>query len=219
MYTFFFRIHEREQCAFCHDGYSNEQYTPWRGQKQQQHDDTANMVLQFIIEEISVIMRRRLEMEGKSYPQEEQQLSQLLLPFDFKMQCNQYHMSSKKLKAVPNELIIREGRENTHHSSLIAAKYSTIPARSTFPVSMIDNILPFSPCDLFIFTTTIKICQKRLTNDLIVKVVINYFRQISTEHANYITAFNSLNTWSYLWAIIRTIHVPSPMRLLHLVNK
>ena len=34
----------REQSAFCHDGYPIEQHIPQEGQKQQQHDDTVNMV-------------------------------------------------------------------------------------------------------------------------------------------------------------------------------
>ena len=76
MYTFVHcRIREREQSAFFNDGYSNEQHKPQGGRKQQQHDDTANLVLQFIIEEIPVTMRKGLEIEPKSYPQEEQQLS------------------------------------------------------------------------------------------------------------------------------------------------
>ena len=67
----------------------------------------------------------------------------------------------KKLKAVPNEVIIREDRESTHHSLLRMAKDATIPARSAFPVSMIDNILQFlPPHGLFIFMTNYKICQK-----------------------------------------------------------
>ena len=48
----FLGICEREQNAFCHDGYSNEQHTPQGGQKQQPHDDTAILVSQFINEEI-----------------------------------------------------------------------------------------------------------------------------------------------------------------------
>ena len=82
-------------------------------------------------------------MEAKSHPQEEQHLSQLSLPFDFKIQCNKYVMSSKNLKVVPYKLIIREDRENTHHYLLKAAKDSTFPARRAFPASIIDNILPF----------------------------------------------------------------------------
>ena len=57
--------------------------------------DTASMALQCNIEEISVTMRKRLEMEAKSYPKEEQEFFQLSLPFDFKIQCNQYHKSLK----------------------------------------------------------------------------------------------------------------------------
>ena len=54
-------------------------------------------------------------------------------------------MSSKKSKAIPNEEISREDRENKHHSLLIEANNATIPASSAFPVSMIDNILSFFP--------------------------------------------------------------------------
>ena len=66
--------------------------------------------------------------------------------------------------------------------------------------------------------TTIKICQKRLTNELVVKAVINYFRQLTTGHVNYVTTINSLNTISYLCTIIRNIYVSSPVRLLCLFN-
>ena len=66
--------------------------------------------------------------------------------------------------------------------------------------------------------TIIEICQKHLTHELVAKAVINYFRQITAEHANYVTTINSLNTISYLCTIIQTIHVPSPVRLLNLVN-
>ena len=80
MYTFVhFRFLEREQSAFCHYGYSMKQHTPKGGRKQQQHDNTANLVSQFIIEE-------KLEREAKSYLEEEQQSSQLSLPFDIKIQ-------------------------------------------------------------------------------------------------------------------------------------
>ena len=100
-----------------------------------------------------------------------------------------------------------------------SCKDATIPAWSAFPVSMIDNILPFPhPCNLFIFMTIIKLCQKGLMHELVVKAVINYFRQTMTEHANNVTTINSLSTISYLCAIIRTIYVPSAVRLLHLVN-
>ena len=50
-------------------------------------------------------------MESNSYSQEEQHWSQLSLLFDFTIQCNQYHMSSKKSKAAPNEGTIREDRK------------------------------------------------------------------------------------------------------------
>ena len=83
-------------------------------------------------------------------------------------------------------------------------------------MSINDNIPAFSP--LIIFKTTIKIRQKCLTHELDVKAVINYLRQLMTEHADYFTTINSLNTISYLRAIIRSILVPSPVRLLCLVN-
>ena len=125
-------------------------------------------------------------------------------------------MSSKKSKAVPHEVIIRKDRENTHHSLLILAKDATIPASSGFSVFMIDTILTYlAPCYLFIFVASINIWQKSLTHDLVVKAVVNFFRQITTEHADYVSTINSLNTASYLRVIIRTIHVPSPMRLLY----
>ena len=128
-------------------------------------------------------------------------------------------MSSKKTKTVSNEVALREDRKHTHRSLLIVAKDATIPATSALPASMIDNILPFLlPWDLFIFMTTIKISQKSVTHELVVKAVINYFRQITTEHTDYVTTMNSLNTISYICAIIRTIHVPTRMRPLHLVN-
>ena len=80
-------------------------------------------------------------MEAKSYPQEEQYLSELSIPIDFKIQCNQYHMSPKKSKAVPNEVTINQ-TENAQ-SLLKAANDATIFASTAFPVSMIDKILPF----------------------------------------------------------------------------
>ena len=71
-------------------------------------------------------------------------------------------MSPKKSKAVLHEVTIREDRKNAQ-SSLKVAKDATILALSAFPVSMIDNILSFlSPCHLFIFMTTIEICQKKI---------------------------------------------------------
>ena len=100
-------------------------------------------------------------------------------------------MSSKKSIAASYEVIIREDRENTHHFLLIAAKDVTITARTSLPVSMIDNIPPFLPlCDLFIFMTPIKFCQESLTHELMVKAAIIYFRKITTEHANCVTTIN-----------------------------
>ena len=55
------------------------QYPPQGGQKQQQHDDTANLDSQIINEEISVTMRKRLEIEAISYRPDETQSSQLSL--------------------------------------------------------------------------------------------------------------------------------------------
>ena len=125
---------------------------------------------------------------------------------------------AKKSKAVTHEVMIREDRNNAQSLSKVVND-ATIFASSAFPMSMIDNILPFlSPQNLFIFMTTIEICQKHLTHELVVKAVINYFRQLTTEHANYVTTINSLNTISYLCAIIRSIHIPSLVRLLHMVN-
>ena len=188
-------------------------HKPHKEREQQLHDGTANLVEQFvvIIEEISVTMRQGMEMEAKSYKKEEQQSSQLSLPFDFKIQCSQY-TSSKRSKAIPIEIIISNDTD-------IAAKDTTIPGRCAFPISVIGNILPFlPPCNLFFITMTINICQESQTHVLVIKAAINYFRQMTTEHADYVTTINSLNTVSYLCAIIRTSHVPTPMRLLHLVN-
>ena len=44
-----------------------DQYPPQGGGKQQQHDDTANLAWHFTNEEISVTMRKQLEMEAMSY--------------------------------------------------------------------------------------------------------------------------------------------------------
>ena len=129
--------------------YSIEQHIPQEGWKQQQHDDRANLVWWFINEEILLTMRKSLEMEAKSYPQEEQHLSLLSLPFDFKIQCSKYHISSKEPNAVSNEVIIREGRENKHHPFFSVAKVEIIPTSSAFQVSMIDNILPFPPLAIY----------------------------------------------------------------------
>ena len=52
-----------------------DKHPPLGGPKQQQHDDTANMVWHFIHEEISVTMRKWLDIEAKSYQQNEQQSS------------------------------------------------------------------------------------------------------------------------------------------------
>ena len=67
-------------------------HTPQRGGEQQHYEDTPNQVQQFIIitEDISVMMRKGLTMEAKSYQKEEQQSSQLSFPFDFKIQYNQF---------------------------------------------------------------------------------------------------------------------------------
>ena len=69
------------------------------------------MVSHFIHEDISETMRKWLEMEAMSYQQDEQQLSQLSVPFDFKIHCNQYHTSPKKSRTVPHEETIREDRK------------------------------------------------------------------------------------------------------------
>ena len=91
---------------------------------------------------------------------------------------------------------------------MIGAKDRTIPAKSALPVIIIDNILQFPTlCNSFILMTTINICQKSRTHELVVKAVINFFRQITTEHANWVITINSINTISYLCAIIRTIRV------------
>ena len=62
--------------------------------------------------------------------------------------------------------------------------------------------------------------QTKVWGCLLMKMLneINYFQQILTEHADYVTTFNSLNTISCLCAIIRSVHIPFPLRLLHLVN-
>ena len=111
----------------------------------------------------------------------------------------------KKVKVVFNEVMIRDDRENTHHSILKVAKDALILALSAFPTSMIDNSFPFlPPHELIIFMTTIIICQKSLAHECVVKAVINYFRQVITEHAGHVITINSLNTISYLCAIIST---------------
>ena len=48
-----------------------EQHIPQGGRKQQQHDDTANLVLQFINEEISVDLKWKptlIQKKGNSFP-------------------------------------------------------------------------------------------------------------------------------------------------------
>ena len=82
-----------------------DQHPPQGGQKQQQHDETANMVWPFINEEISVTRRKWLEIEAMFYQPDEQQMSQLSLPFDFKKQCNQYHMSPKNQRQFLTKLL------------------------------------------------------------------------------------------------------------------
>ena len=86
-------------------------------------------------------MRKRFEMVAISYGHDKQQLSQLSLPFDFKIQCNQYHMSPKKSTAFPHEVTVREDRKKAQ-SLLKVANDTTIFTCSAFPMSMIDNILP-----------------------------------------------------------------------------
>ena len=85
-----------------------DQHPHQGGWKKQQHVDAANLVSQFIHDEISVTMRKRLEMETMSYQPDEQQLSQLSLPFDFKIECNQYHMS-------PKSQTVRDNRKMHNH--------------------------------------------------------------------------------------------------------
>ena len=87
-------------------------------------------------------MRKRLEMGAMSYPQDEIQSSQLSLPFDFKIQCNQDHMSPKKSMAVPHKVTVREDRKDAQSLSK-EANDATILASCAFPMSMTDNICPF----------------------------------------------------------------------------
>ena len=44
------------------------------------------------------------------------QSSPLSISFDFKIQCNQYHKSPKKSKAVPHEATVREDRKNAQNN-------------------------------------------------------------------------------------------------------
>ena len=106
MYTLvYLKIHERTKMS-SHNDYSMEQHPPQGGWKQQQNNDTTNLVSQFINEKISVAIRIRLEMDAMSHPQEEQYSSHLSLPYDFKIQCNQYHLSPKMSKADLHEVNI-----------------------------------------------------------------------------------------------------------------
>ena len=100
------------------------------------------------------------------------------------------HWNSKKYAinitcyAIPHKVTIREDRKIAQFS-LKVANDATILALCAFSTSMINSILYFlPPCDLFIFMTTIKICQKRLIHKLVVKAIISYFRQFMTENAN-----------------------------------
>ena len=61
-------------------------------------------------------------MDVKSYHKVKQQPSQLSLPFDFRIKCNQYQMSSTKSNAVPNEVIIGYDRKNAQPSIVIVEK-------------------------------------------------------------------------------------------------
>ena len=54
------------------------------------------------------------------YQPDEQQLSQLSLPFDFKIQYNQYYMSLRKSRAVPYEETVREDRKHAQSSLKVA---------------------------------------------------------------------------------------------------
>ena len=68
MYTLVYlkKNYERTKLS-SHDAYSMNQHSPQVGRKQQQHDDIANLVSHFIHEDVSVKMRKRLEMEAISY--------------------------------------------------------------------------------------------------------------------------------------------------------
>ena len=66
---------------------------PWSNTHLREEGCSNNMMTKLtrfhnIIEEISVTTRKRLEMEAKSYQKEEQQSSQLSLPFYCKIQFN-----------------------------------------------------------------------------------------------------------------------------------
>ena len=128
-------------------------------------------------------------------------------------------MSLKKSNAAPIDIMIREDTVSCPHSLLIRAKDAAIPAECVFQISIIDKTQPsLPPHSLFIFIPTINMCQESVTHKLLVIAAINYFRQITKDHADDVKTINSLNTISFLCAIIRTIHFSSPMRVLHLVN-
>ena len=82
--------------------------------------------------------KKGLETKAKSYEKEKQKLSQLSLPFDFKIQVNQNWTSSKKLKVIPTEVIIRKDTINCHPFLLKATKDATINFESSLPISEID---------------------------------------------------------------------------------
>ena len=88
-----------------------EKHTPWEGQKLHQHDDGANLVSQFINEGISVTLTKKVGDGSQVFPQDDQHSSQMSLPFDFKIQCNQYHVPSKKSKTIPTEVSMRKERK------------------------------------------------------------------------------------------------------------
>ena len=76
-----------------------DQHPPQGGWKQQNHDDTAKVVLNFTMEEILMTVRKWLEMEEIPYQQDEQYSSQLSLPFDFKFNAINviHHQMSQRL--------------------------------------------------------------------------------------------------------------------------
>ena len=194
------RIHQREHSVYCHNDYSIEcSYTSER-MKAATRWYTTNQVDQFIIiiEEMSVIMRKGLELEAKYYQKEEHQSSQLCLPFYFKIQCNISITSFKKLKAIPTEVIIRKDTISHHHSLLTTVKDARITAMNASPIPVIGCILPlFPPHDLYMFSKAINTCQESLTHELVLKAAANYFRHLTKHYANYVTTINSLNTISY----------------------
>ena len=108
MYTFvYLRIHEIEQSVFCHDGCTNEQHTH-QEDGSSNNMNTANLVSQFINEEISVKMRKGWRWKPSLINKE----------INIHLSCHSHLISNfnannitchhKKSKAVPNEIIIRE---------------------------------------------------------------------------------------------------------------